>query len=358
MGKDPQSLELLGAIEEALARQKPFGDSDYIREQLELTLKRRLDRISAHLPIAGQLLEAFASADDYTRYRIVGNTVIRCAVQQTHTQVETNEKYGLPIQECEEVFEATLRHLQSGKSGSPFENGSTRLQRLGPEPYHGWIWNEEYPDDVFGRCFREILKKEYGESLCTIDEDELAMLRKGERLLNALLPSLAPSALGHTHLVGCFSDVGFWKGKISSSQIRMGGIIHLNRQILPAPWCVAEHLLHESLHQKLYDFRHGHTLLETEYSSSPKVCSLWNAGELNKANYWDTHRAFAAFHVYVQLSLLALVAEKRAAELEEEYGPYRGLIDSRKALERARYLGEKLKDLCSDELGLAGRTAA
>ena len=357
MDMEAPSAEFLGAIEEALVQHRAFGDSDYIREQLEVAFRRRLNKIADRLPIAKQLLEVLERADSDTRLRIVGNTVIRCAVQHCHSQLETDVQYGLPIPECEKVFETTIRHLESGKTGTPFENGSIHLHRLGSEPYHGWIWSDEYPDDVFGRSFRCILKQEYGESLSTISDDERDMLMRGERLLQELLPSLARSALGHAHLVGIFSDVGFWKGKLSSSQIRMGGIIFLNRQMLRSPWCVAEHLLHESLHQKLYDFRHGHSLLDPDFSSddAPKVCSLWNAQELNKANHWDTHRAFAAFHVYVQLSLLATVAEQRAPELEQKYGTYRGMIESRKALERARYLGEQLQDKCSEELGLAGK---
>lgn len=357
MGKDLQSTELLTAIEEVLVQHKAFGDSAYIREQLEVAFRRRLERISGDVPLARQLLGIFDQADSYTRYRIVGNTVIRCAVQHSHYQLETNEQYGLPIPECEKVFAATIQHLELGKLGTPFENGSVILQRLGTESHYGWIWNEKYPDNIFGRSFRLILKQEYGDSLCTISDGELEMLLKGKELLEDLLPSLARSALSHAHLIGCFPDVGFWKGKVSSSQIRMGGTIFLNRQMLMNPWCVAEHLLHESLHQKLYDFRHGHSLLDPEFASEepPRVCSLWNAQELNKANYWDTHRAFAAFHVYVQLSLLAMMAEQRAEALEEKYGLYRGLIESRKALERARYLGEKLDELCSEELGVAGK---
>ncbi len=357
MGKQQQPSELLGTIEEALVQHRAFGDSAYILSQLEVSFKRRLNKISTHMPVAAQLLDAFERADSYTRYRVNGNTVIRCAVQHAHTQLETNTHNGLPIPECEKVFREMIRHFQVGNSGTPLENGSTSLHRLGPESYHGWVWSEEYPDDQFGRSFRFILDQEYGDPLCTPTGDEIGMLVKWEQLLRDLLPSLARSALSHAHLIGCFPDVGFWRGKVSSSQFRMGGTIFLNRQMLLNPWCVAEHLLHESLHQKLYDFRHGHSLLDPDYSGadSPKVCSLWNAQELNKANHWDTHRAFAAFHVYVQLSLLAMVAEQRAGALEPAYGPLRGMIDSRKALERAHYLGEKLKELCWDELGLAGK---
>jgi predicted O-methyltransferase YrrM len=357
MEREVQSTELLNAIEDALVHHNAFGDDVYILGQLEVAFRRRLERLSGELPLAKELLEVFDHADSYTRYRVAGNTVIRCSAQHAHFQLESKEQYGLPIPECEKVFKATIRHLELGKIGTPFENDSVTLQRLGDKPHYGWIWNEEYPDDVFGRSFRKILKQEYGDSLCTINDDELAMLMKGKELLEDLLPFLANSALGHAHLIACFPDVGFWKGKVSSSQIRMGGTIFLNRQMLMNPWCVAEHLLHESLHQKLYDFRHGHSLLDPDFSSDdpPRVCSLWNAQELNRANYWDTHRAFAAFHVYVQLSLLAMMAEQRVEELETKYGPYRGLIESRKALERARYLGEKLRELCSEELGTAGK---
>jgi len=351
------SSEVLATIEDALVRHKAFGDSGYIVEQFERVTERRLARISGRLPIAGKLLEELQQADAPSRHRLSGNTVIRCAIQHAHYQLECDERYGLPLADCEKVFETTVHHLQNRRPGTPFENGSIQLERLGTESYHGWVWNEEYPDDVFGRAFRHILKQEYGDGLCTITSDELAMLKKGERLLHDLLPSLAPSALGHAHLLACFSDSGFWKGKVSSSQIRMGGTIFLNRQMLMSPWCVAEHLLHESLHQKLYDFRHGHSLLDPDFSMAerPRVCSLWNAQELNKANHWDTHRTFAAFHVYVQLSLLATVAEQRASSLEDRFGPFRGLIESRKALERARYLGEKLGEQCAQELGLAGK---
>ena len=79
---------------------------------------------------------------------------------------------------------------------------------------------------------------------------------------------------------------------------------------------------------------------------------------LNKSNYWDTHRAVAAFHVYVHLGLLCTLAEERASELETVYGSLHSsltMTESRKAFERAHYLGEQIKEFCSGELGLAGK---
>jgi hypothetical protein len=205
-----------------------------------------------------------------------------------------------------------------------------------------------------------VLRDNYDESLCTPNIDELARLAKGAQLLGALLPLLSRSALSHAHLIAVFPMVGSWKGKASSSQFRVAGTIFLSRELLESPWQVAEHLFHESLHQKLYDFRHAHSLLKPNYwrKGAPRVRSHWNVTDSSESNCWDTHRAVAAFHVYVHLSLLSTLAEQRAPELENVYGPLRGslkMIESRRAFERAHYLGEKIKELCWQELGLAGK---
>lgn len=355
--QNSQYLELLGAIEEALVSHRAFGDSAYILNQFQFCSERRLKVIAAHLPSAGRLLDALQRADNNIRYRVTGNTVVRCAIQHAHVQVETNTQYGLPLADCEKIFDAVALNLQLCKPSTPFESGSAGLPRLGGEPYHGWIWSEGYPDDLFGRSLRFLVKQNYGDALCTPSDDDIASLTSGERLLRTLLPQLAPSALNHVHLVGIFPNVGAWKGKASSSQIKIGGTIFLGRCLMRSPWVVAEHVLHEALHQKLYDFRHGHSLLEPEFAlrGAPRIRSPWNPEDVNDANHWDTHRALAAFHVYVQLCLLSLLAKQRAAELEEVYGPTDGLIDNRKAFERAWYLGEQLKDLCWNVLGLAGQ---
>lgn len=351
---DSETLQTLRVVEEALVEHRAWGDSSYIRAQLEASFTRRLEAIAPHLPVAGQLAAALPDVDVATRNRIVGNTVIRCAVQHAHLRVSSDAEYGLSVGECEAVLEATVQHLALGRHGTPFE--SAPLAQLWPGSEFGWIWNDEYPNDVFGSAFRKIMELEYGDGLATIGEGELAGLRRGGELLLELLPALGRDALGHTYLIGCFSNQGFWRGKLSSSQIRAGGTIFLSREMLTDPWCVAEHLLHESLHQKLYDFRHGHQLLRPDIgeAGAPTIEALWNSPEPSGANRWDTPRTFAAFHVYAQLSLLALVAEELAGDLAAEYGPPRGLIDSRRALDRAQYLGEQLDRLRSTELGPAG----
>ena len=348
--------EQLAAIEDALARHRAFGDSNYIHEQLRVCLGRRLKRVATQLPVAGQLYDALdAQPDSDQLRRLIGDLVFRCAVLHAHTQVESGAPCGLALQDCEAIFATTLQNLEHGKTDTPLQDGT--LLPLGRASYLGWVWSDEHPDDIFGRSFRYLVGDHYGALPLTPTARELETLYRGVELLQILLPLATQSALSHAHLIACVPSAGSWTGMASGSNFQLGGTIFLGRS-LPNPWWVAEHLLHEAVHQKLYDFRHGHSLLVlgTPRDVAPRVWSPWNPVRLDRANYWDTNRVFAAFHVYVHVALLALVAERRAPELEESFGPLQGMTDSRTALDRAWYLGHRLKEQCSTQLGPAGES--
>ncbi|MBO3744758.1 class I SAM-dependent methyltransferase [Streptosporangiaceae bacterium NEAU-GS5] len=314
-----------------------------------------MDTISDRVPAAGQLVHALAEADGRPIHHVIGDTVVRCAVLHAHTQLEIGGPYGLPLDDCDEVFAATAERVWRGRFSSPLDDGS--LRRLGPEPYDGWIWNDEHPNDIFGRCFRQLLHHRYGAHPRTPAEEEIALLGRGALLLRELLPDLTPGTLDHAHVIASIPDAGGWKGVASSSQFHLGGTIFLGRS-LRSPWWVAEHLFHEAMHQKLYDLRHGHALLTMDLAEDDgaAVHVPWNPARLSGANLWDVHRVLAAFHVYVHLGLLSVVAEQRADELQKVYGPCEGMTGSRKALQRAHYLGEQLRGPCWDKLGPAGKS--
>src|SRR5437879_13541902 len=100
---------------DAVLAQHPFGDSQYITQQMHFSYQRRLRKRSVHLPIAGQLLDALSRADPYRQYRFIGDTVLRCAVQHAHKQVETGTPYGLPLEQCAEVFQTAIRFLEENR---------------------------------------------------------------------------------------------------------------------------------------------------------------------------------------------------------------------------------------------------
>jgi predicted O-methyltransferase YrrM len=352
----PQAPEILGAIERALVAHPAFGENRYIFERLLVSLTYRLERLAGHSGAARDLLDALDAAGSDGLEHVLGDTVVRCAILHAHIQLETPapSPYALPVEDCEGVFTATARHVREGKRETPLSDGS--LSRLGPDADHPWLWSDEHPADVFGRCLRYLIKQRYNAIPVAPTDAEQAQLTRGIELLEELLPDLAPSALHHVHAVALVPDAGRWTNVSSASQFDLGGTIFLGRSSI-TPWWTAEHVLHEALHHKLYDFRHGHTLLALDVADGapPPVCALWNPPRLHKANRWHVHRVFAAFHVYAHLTLFAMVAEQREAELSGEYGPVRETVGSRRAFERAWYLGERLKEDCWELLGTAGR---
>ena len=349
-----------------LGRYSPFADSAYIFERLHAAYERRLAKIAPDLPAAGQLLDAVQDNTAQVKSDVLSDTTLRSAVQHALRQIVTGEPYGFPLPVCNDIFNSALEHVESGMVGSLIEGSTLRRDRLGPRPWHSLIWDEDGPDEVIGRGFRFIVEANYGESLVTPSASELAVMRDAMALLDELVPELSRSALRHTIMVAIFPSAGGWKGKASSSQYRVSGTVFLNRDALRNPWWVAEHLLHESLHQKLYDFRHGHLLLTKDSSDTVDdqstvgrtVHSVWNLPGLSGLNFWDTHRSLAAFHVYVHLAVLTTLAEKRVMELEPRYGPLKGappvMTSSRLCFDRAQYLEESLRKNCWDELGTAG----
>src|SRR5471032_1983703 len=354
---------LLYAAETALVQHRAFGDSRYIRGQLAVTYRRRLRKLSAAAPAAGRLADLLDDAihtSPTRQHQLIGDIVLRCASQHAMRQVVKGDTYGLPLTECAALFDAASAHWSAGLPGGPLTTDMPAATRL-HDSIHTQVWHQAKDQAALQSCpaaFLTVIEHNYGAPLATPTPDEMTMLRRGWDLLHTLLPRLAHIAFEHVQILALYTPEGAWRGKASSSQFRVNGCIFLNRSLIDHPWWLAEHLLHEALHQKLYDFRHGHSLLASGYEreDAPAVCSLWNAPDDVRSNYWDAHRALAAFHVYVQLTLLCLLAEQREDALAPRYGPIASRMSgSRRAIDRARYLGEQLHAVAWPELGLAGR---
>jgi hypothetical protein len=303
-----------------LLSEHAFGNSGYITGQLHICYRRRLAKISEGLAGAQRLNSVLDDCDAYGCYRVIGDTVVRCAVQHAHRQLELGTPYGLPLEVCEEVLAGTQLLTTQGVYG-PL--GHKLVNHVCSRPRSPWIWDAERPEDVFVRAFNSVVEENYQGLPCSLTAEEVSNVRRGVDLLTALLPLSSESALSHTHLLAVFAPTGSWSSRSSSSEYRISGTIFLSRRLLSSPWWVAEYLFHETLHQQLYDFRQGHSLLEPDFErdGAPTILSPWNVpGISNRDNYWDVHRSLAAFHVYVHLALLAIAAEQRAQELEPIYG--------------------------------------
>ena len=336
-----------------LLTQHPFGNSDYTSRQLRIAYRRRLAKIASQLPVAAELLNELRSVDDMQQHHILGDTVLRCAVDHALVQVSAGRAYGLPLARCEELIADAVQYVRTHECGSPLSLPLART--LDASGDNCWVWDEEHAEDNFARAFLHLVEDHYGGRPTTPSDAEYAILRQGVSLLGDLLPKSSSSALTHTRIVTIVPAEGAWTTTNSSSEYRLGGTIFLSRRLLSSPWRVAEFLFHETLHQQMYDFRQGHSLLSLDFErpDAPTILSLWNVPGNNE---WDIHRALAAFHVYVHLGLLASLAEQRKSELERRYDAPLQMTSSRTALSRAQYLGNKIHESSWDELGDAGKS--
>lgn len=345
-------MEACETVEQAMASQKPFGDDVHILGRRRDCLIQQLEQLTPDLPGAGELLHAVAHSPVIDHVRLFTETTLRSAIGHARKQLASVTPHGprlLSLTDCAAIFTAAARYVEHGGTDTPLQDGS--LVRLGAKPHHGWIWRDEHPDDAYGRAFRQLITDRYGMVPGTPDAESIETVTTGARLLEELLPSLAPSVLHHAHVVACVPASRAFFG--SSSRPDLGGMLFV-RQSPDSPWWTAEHLLHESIHLKLYDLLDGDTLMPSGGGTHVErpVVTPWNPSRLSGANRWHAWRVLAAFHVYVHLALLSTVAERRAAELEAGYGPFSGMIESHCALARARYLSRRLQPhaRCWDEL--------
>jgi hypothetical protein len=356
--EDLRSPEVLAST---LVADRPFGDSGYIQDEVSAVYLRRLAELSKVLPAAGDLASALADTDEALRYRILADPVMRGAIQQGLAQVTTGVLNGFSLADCADVFAESLQHL--GQPWVPELPDAASAGRLGEGPFDCWIWGNQNSEGVWTRAFRELTASTFAGDLCAPEPADLAMLRRATALLDEVSPTLARSALGHVQGIALFPPSGRWRNASSCSQFLLGGVIFLAKERLQNPWYVAEHLLHEALHQKLYDIRHTHSVLRRDFSTEDRddqieVVSLWNTEDAPGSNMWAPSRCLAAFHVYVHLAVFARLA---AVASEDGDGGEPGiddvrLVSAQSAFRRAVYLGSQLRGRCAGELGLAGKS--
>lgn len=362
---DPRLLERL---EEALSCNVPFGDWAYIDGSTRQRYERRLEMLAAHLPDAAPLLAALRGASAESRYKVLGDPVVRGTINATLGALELNVP-GFSLERARAVLAESTRSLVEDRRTAPTEEGARQRRHLGPASHHGWIWCDEREEDIWGQGFRELFAREPSRSaLRTPDESAMGVLTRATAILEDLLPRIAHGALSHAHVVAVTDvlDRQEWSNDQrrfpyeSFSTSIIPGTVFVSLLVLRNPYKAAEHLLHEALHLKYYDLQHTHAIFRKGYhvERSPRLVSLWNRAQRGSSNEWPVCRSLAAMHVYVHLALYFMQLERRREEMESLHGPLNGYDPTRlkvQALERGRYLGMSLRCMGWQELRLGGQ---
>ena len=208
----PPDADVLAAVETALASHRAFGDSDYIRDQLAVAYRRRLHKLGSALPEAESLATLLDAAPPVRQRQLLGDTVLRCAVQHAMRQLHLGDEYGLPLPQCAALFQGARAHLRAGLPGGPLVAHLPPMACLhdegSPQNEDTYIWHAWQEGTPYARAFLAVMEYNYGAPLATPTPQERALLRRGLRLLETLLPRLTSSALSHVQLITLFPTLG------------------------------------------------------------------------------------------------------------------------------------------------------
>ncbi|WP_435122935.1 aKG-HExxH-type peptide beta-hydroxylase [Amycolatopsis thermoflava] len=188
--------------------------------------------------------------------------------------------------------------------------------------------------------------------LLTGDGEALATVAAGLRKVREVSPALADDLLAHVGLLVVL-DPATSGGLISASSRLFPGLVLIDRP--SSPYEVAEAIIHEGAHVKLFDFAITRNFLGADAAEGRVFRPSWSSAA------WPVEQVIAAFHAYTCLAQFAQDVERhgemsrlgpdsllsRARERATEIG--RWLLGEEDALEfDARWL---LHTLMCDETG-------
>jgi hypothetical protein len=165
-------------------------------------------------------------------------------------------------------------------------------------------------------------------------------------LLSATLPQISRSVLSHTSLVVLVDGPDAFE---SATDRRIPRAVFLSREAFANPVRLAEALLHESVHQKLYDLQLVYQIYRSDYAAAvaSTVAPPWHGGRAR----WSFDRAVAACHVYTHLHAFFAALPPQAGGTSQVDVPG----SARQAADRALFLHSALTPLAPTECNASGR---
>lgn len=341
---------MLHRIEAELVGHPAFGDTQCVFDRLRAIVLLFLEGASRNKPFILALHQELRDGPHRQAAAVLADPVVLSGLQGA-----LRRDAKPPLDEAEELFAATLRHLRDGPSGPPTAVGCLLQARPRCAPHDIALWDPALPQSLFKRCFEsnyhEFISNHHLPERVRLQRPRPAFVEAVERgsdLLAALLPQLAASALAHLRLIGVFSaEDSYHTGHFS--HLSIASTMFLHRVYLRNPWLVADALLHEALHCKLADLTLIRDIWQegSDADDAPRIRPLWRRHQQGPEAAWPVARAFVAFHVHVHMALFFMRVERLEARLAGEFGapPESFREGLRTALYRAGYLRQALDEI-------------
>jgi len=359
------------SLERAWTHNAPFGDWRYIRQRMIESVSRRLDLSQRLFPQAAPVLERIRALDDATAARVLEHPFLRSAVFAATRHLKHPWKV-ITHEQVEQYFEQLGILLAGDWRGGKLSSLSPLMEEDDYEDaarHTLWQWTGEQGDRALTGITPTVFLK--NSPNCVFHhptEEESRNLRQGIALLRELFPLLTPSILRHIDVIALVSTEPA-RGEaeppggnplstdplISCSSDTSPGVIFVNPSVLTNPWYIAEIILHEGLHSKLYDVMATHNLLRPNYTKeeAAQFHPLWHIS----SESWDVQRSLFAMHVYAHLALFFQRVARNFDVLAPRFGPLHVIdarLSMRRSLDRAHFLGMKLAEVGTLDLGPAG----
>lgn len=358
------------SVERAWAHNAPFGDWRYIRQRVIESVSRRLDLSQRLFPQAAPVLERIRALDDATAARVLEHPFLRSAVFAATRHLK-HPWTVIAHEQVEQYLEQLGILLAGGWKGGKVSS----LSLLMEEDYEDaarhtlWQWTGEQGDRTLTGIIPTVFLK--NSPNCVFHHptaEESRNLGQGIALLRELFPLLTPSILRHIDVIALVSiesargEAGPSGGNplttdplISCSSDTSPGVLFVSPSVLTNPWYIAEIILHEGLHLKLYDVMATHNLFRPNYTQeeSAQLHPLWHVSSAS----WDVQRSLFAMHVYAHLALFFQRVARNFDALAPRFGPLHVIdarLSMRRSLDRAHFLGIKLAEVGTRDLGPAG----
>ncbi len=358
------------SVERAWTHNAPFGDWRYIRQRVLESVSRRLDLSQRLFPQAAPVLERIRALDDATAARVLEHPFLRATVFAATRHLK--HPWRIITQEQVEQYLEELGILLAGD----WKGGKlSSLFLLMEEDYEDaarhtlWQWTGEQGNRTLTGITPTVFLKTSPDSVFHHPtEEECQNLRQGIALLRELFPLLTPSILRHIDAIALVSTEPaggeaappgssplYSDPFISCSSDTSPGVVFVNPSVLTNPWYIAEIILHEGLHLKLYDVMATHNLLRPNYTQeeAAKLHPLWHIS----SESWDVQRSLFAMHVYAHLALFFQRVARNFDALALRFGLLHvtdARLSMRRSLDRAHFLGMKLAEVGTQDLGPAG----
>ena len=244
---------MLDRIEAELAGQPAFGDAQGIFDRLRAIVLLFLEGAAkGGRPLIQALHQELRDGPHRQAATVLADPVVRAGWRGMFRRNDES-----PVEDFDELFAATLRHLRKGASSLPTAAGCPLHARPRSVPHDIALYDPALSQPVFKRRLEADFDKYIGGwHPVLLQRPSPALVKAVERgceLLAALLPELAASALAHLRLIGFLSSKGSRQAAniTNITSIRISSTTFLHRASLRTPWVAAEVLLHEAVHCKL-----------------------------------------------------------------------------------------------------------